>query len=229
MWEAIAKSLEIKLDGEACRVAGMGRSFPIVATAWTCNQRLPCSLRGKGRRILVTAGIYRILILLVTHVLHALRIRNRTNDRPWVQRLLAWHNRAALSLRCNFSIMPQEAGCHAVVLVRNWWRWPPLIGCRLLEAAETNNPDGDESFSDCLGGYPETGIACRWQWDSIGIQARMQRPDQVDMYREESAREFWSSRAGSSVANYLGTLAGYTCACPLLALIPHSGPQKHLG
>jgi hypothetical protein len=29
---------------------------------------------------------------------------------------------------------------------------PALVGCDLLGTAETSNPDGNESFSDCLGG-----------------------------------------------------------------------------
>ena len=29
---------------------------------------------------------------------------------------------------------------------------PALVGCDLLGAAETRNPNGDEGFSDCFGG-----------------------------------------------------------------------------
>jgi hypothetical protein len=70
---------------------------------------------------------------------------------------------------------------------------PALIGCDLLETAETSNPGGDEGFSDCCGGdfrqrecLRPTGVSVD---DSEAVpEARRprQRPYQVNMHMTET-------------------------------------------
>jgi len=92
--------------------------------------------------------------------------------------------------------MPLEAGCHAVVRVSSQGlekaglELSALVGCDLLGAVETGNPDRDEGLSD---GNVRQRESLRPTCVSVdGCETvpktgrNRQRPDQVDMHMRET-------------------------------------------
>jgi len=145
--------------------------------------------------------------------------------------------RAAFSRRCSFSIMSMEAGCHAVVRVREnpvmlarVLKLPALVGCYLLGAAETSNQYRDEGLSDCFGGNARQRECLRPCVSVDGSETvpkaggDRQRPDQVDMHmRETSRRKVETPERGLHMPRYLGQLAVYTRMSMRGSLFPTPG------
>jgi plasmid stabilization system protein ParE len=123
-------------------------------------------VRRKGRIIpLVTAGENRTLVRLMRlfkSSFQALRIPNRTTDRPQPN-VLRHGTLGRPSAVGGVSIRPLEAGCHAVVRVKE----DPVRVARVLKRRASNclpwtvviswgqpkrSTQTDEGFSDCFGG-----------------------------------------------------------------------------
>jgi len=114
---------------------------------------------------------------------------------------------------------------------------PALVGCDLLGAAETGNPDRDEGLSDCFGGNVSQRESLKPTCVSVdGCETvpeagrNRQRPDQVEMHKRETRRrEVETPERGIHMPRYLGQLARCKRACPCAAVFTHSRPHKPLG
>jgi hypothetical protein len=136
--EAVARSLKINMDGTACRDAGMGRSFPM----WTLSRdaKSVTSVHSAGEGAKNSPGNRRgepytsSADEAFKSSFHALRIPNRTKGRASAQCSSAWHMSGAFSCRRSLSIMPLEAGCQAVVRVRE----DPVMAARVWKRRTSN-------------------------------------------------------------------------------------------
>ena len=153
----------MNVDEAACLDAGTGRSFPM----WTRSRdaKSVTSVQSAEEGAKNSHGNRRGELYnswadeACKSSFHALRIPNRTNGRASAQCSSAWHMSAAFGWWCSLSIMLLEAGCHAVV----WVREDPVMAARALKRRASNclpwsvvicwgQPGGDKGFSDCRSG-----------------------------------------------------------------------------
>src|SRR5215469_3080772 len=111
----------MNVDGAACRDAGTGRSFPL----WTISRdaKSVTSVYSAEEGATNSPGNRRGEPYISSadeafKSFHAHRNPNRTNGRASAQCSSALHMRAAFSCLWSCSVKPLEAGCLAVVRVR---------------------------------------------------------------------------------------------------------------
>ena len=134
----MARSLKMNVDGMTCWDAGTGRSFRM----WTLGHdvKLGTSVRLAGEGAKNSPGKCRgepytsSADEAFKSSFHALRIPNRTNSTALAQCSSAWHMKTAFSWRCSLLIMPLEAGCPAVVQVKE----DPEMVSRVLKRQASN-------------------------------------------------------------------------------------------
>ena len=130
--EAVARSLKIKVNGSVARTQVRVEAFQCRPSAGRRSRRR-CIRRGKGRRTSPVTAVENHTLFPADEAFkssfQALRIPKRTNGRASVQCSSAWHMRAAFSCLWSLSMSPLEAGCRAIVRVRE----DPLRVARVLK------------------------------------------------------------------------------------------------
>ena len=129
--------MKMKVDGAACRDAGTGRSFPMWAFSRETKSVTSVYSSGEGENSPGNRSgepYNSSADEAFKSYFQALRIPNRTNGRASAQCSSAWHMRAAFSCRWSLSMRPLEAGCHAVVRVRE----DPVRVARVLKRRASN-------------------------------------------------------------------------------------------